>query len=101
MQALLTQTTLRLTFDGDLLSTNVDTLRNEILAALAAHSGAQSIVADLAHCRLVDSKGVNLLIALYRESEHRKLAFKVENPSADVRRLLTLLNLTTRFGLTA
>ena len=99
MQALLTQTTLRLTFDGDLLSTNVDALRNEILAALAQHPGAQTIVANLSNCRLVDSKGVNLLIALYRESEHRKLAFMVENPTADVRRLLMLLNLTTRFGL--
>ena len=100
MQTLLTQTTLRLTFDGDLLSSNVDALRNEILAAFTQNPGAQSVVANLANCRLVDSKGINLLIALYRESEHRKLAFKVENPSADVRRLLTLLNLTARFGLT-
>ena len=101
MQATLSATTLRIAFDGDLLSTNIDALRNDILAALNLHSTAQTIVADLAKCRLVDSKGVNLLIALYRETQNRKLAFRAENPSPDVRRLLGLLKLNERFGLTA
>jgi len=63
MQATLTDTTLRVTFDGDLLSTNIDALRTEILAAMAQYPSAQTIVADLTHARLVDSKGFNLLIA--------------------------------------
>ena len=100
MHAALTDTTLRVTFDGDLLSSNVDALRAEILAALTLHAAsARTLAADLAASRLVDSKGLNLLIALYRESQHRKLAFRVENPSADVRRLFSLLKLNERFGL--
>ena len=101
MQATLIATTLRVTFDGDLLSTNVEALRLEILAALTQHPSAQSVTVDLTHTRLVDSKGINLLIALYRETQNRKLVLRLENPTADVRRLLGLLNLGERFGLTA
>ena len=99
MQATFTATTLRITFDGDLLSTNVEALRLKILAALAQHPSAQTVVADLTHTRLVDSKGINLLIALYREIQNRKLALRLENPTPEVRRLLGLLNLSERFGL--
>lgn len=95
----LTTPALRVTFAGDLLSTNIDTIRTEILAALTAHSSAQSVIADLENSHLVDSKGVNLLIALYRETQRRNIGFQVVNPSADVRRLLGLLNLNERFGL--
>ena len=101
MQTTLSADTLRVTFDGDLLSTNVDALRTEILDALTRNPAAQTIIADLSHSRLVDSKGVNLLIALFRETQRRKLAFRVENPLPEVRRLLALLNLNERFGLTA
>jgi len=100
MQTSLTDTTLRITFDGDLLSTNVDSLRTELLAVLAQHPATRTIVTDLSHSRVVDSKGVNLLIALFRETQNRKIAFRVENPLPDVRRLLSLLNLNERFGLT-
>ena len=100
MQTTFTDTTLRVTFDGDLLLTNIDSLRTEILAVMAQYPTAQTIVADLTHSRLVDSKGVNLLIALYRETQNRKLAFRAENPTPDVRRLLGLLKLNERFGLT-
>ena len=101
MQVTLTATTLRITFDGDLLSTNIDAQRTEILAAMAQNPSAQTIVADLTHSRQVDSKGVNLLIALYRETQNRKLSFRAENPTADVRRLLNLLKLNERFCLGA
>jgi len=101
MQATLSETTLRVTFDGDLLSTNIDALRTEILAAMAEHPSAEIIVADLSYARLIDSKGINLLIALYRETQNRKLGFRAENPTADVRRLLGLLKLNERFGLGA
>jgi anti-anti-sigma factor len=99
MQSNLNNTTLRIVFDGDLLSTNVDSLRREIIAVIGSHPGTKAIAADLSNCRLVDSKGVNLLIALFRESQNRGWAFSAVNPTPDVRRLLALLNLTERFGL--
>ena len=101
MQAILHDSTLRLVFKGDLLSTNVDALRQEILLTVASNPGARAIVADLKNTRLVDSKGVNLLIAIFRECESRQFTFAVENPSDSVRRLFALLNLEARFGLKA
>lgn len=99
MQTHLDQTTLRIVFDGDLLSTNVHALRPKILEALSAHSGATSVVGDLVNVGSIDSMGLNLLIALYQEAQARKLALRFENPSPDVLRVLSMLNLLPRFGL--
>lgn len=101
MQATLHDTTLRLAFDGDLLSTNVNALRAKLLAQLDAHPSAKVLVADLGNTRVVDSQGLNLLIALSRETDRRKLGYRVENAVPDVRRLFTLLNLNERLGLPA
>lgn len=98
MQATVVDSTLRVVFDGDLLSTNVAALRGELLGILEKHPGARSIVADIARARVVDSQGLNLLVALLREAERRQAAFRVENVSDELRRLLTLLNLSARFG---
>ncbi len=101
MQAILNDSTLRIVFKGDLLSTNVDALRQEILASVSDNPGARTIIADLKNTRQVDSKGVNLLIAIFRECESRRFTFSVDNPSDAIRRLFSLLNLETRFGLKA
>lgn len=93
--------TIRFTFDGDILSTNVQAIRPELIAGLDQYAGAKAVVVDLAACRIIDSMGLNLLIALYRESEKRKLTFRAENPCSDVTRLFSFLNLTERFGLKA
>jgi anti-anti-sigma factor len=89
---------LHLEFDGDLLSTNVAALRAELLPLFEQHSAARGVVADLGRAQKVDSQGLNLLVALHRETERRGLSFRVENPTSDIRRLITLLNLGPRFG---
>jgi anti-anti-sigma factor len=88
-----------LEFEGDLLSTNIASLRTEILGILEAHPTAQSLVADIRAANKVDSQGLNLLVALLREAERRGIGFRVENANADIRRLITLLKLATRFGI--
>ena len=99
MQAHLENGTLRLAFAGDILSTNVAQKRLALLAQLAAHPTATAIVADLTLSRAIDSQGLNLLIALYRECERRHLAFHAENPAPEVLRLFIALKLAERFGL--
>lgn len=99
MQAHLDQGTLRLAFAGDILSTNVAQQRVALLGHLAAHPAATAIVADLTLARAIDSQGLNLLIALYRECERRQLAFRAENPAPEILRLFIALKLAERFGL--
>jgi ABC-type transporter Mla MlaB component len=101
MQASLENDTLRLAFDGDILSTNVAAHRFALLSHLAAHPTATTVIADIALSKVIDSQGLNLLIALYRECERRKLAFHVENPASDIQRLFIALKLAERFGLHA
>jgi anti-anti-sigma factor len=79
----------------------VESLRKDILKSLDDAEACQSVIADLAKSQQVDSKGLNLLLAIYRETQHRKIGFRVENSSEDVRRIMTLLNLNERFGIKA
>ena len=100
MDASLTDTTLRFTFAGDILSTNIETISANLLDHLNKNPGVRAVIANLSRARTIDSKGINLILSLYRETERRKVAFSVENPSADIRRMFTLLNLNARLGLT-
>ncbi len=99
MKTTLNDGVIRFTFSGDILSTNVQEIRPKLISGLDQHPDAKMVVVDLAACRIIDSMGLNLLIALYRESEKRSLSFRAENPCGDVTRLFSFLNLTERFGL--
>ena len=99
MNALYSDTTLTLTFDGDLTSTTVVSVRAELIELLKNYPSATALVANLSQVGQVDSMGLNLLIGLYREAHFRKVPFRIENPVPSVRRLFALLNLTERFGL--
>jgi anti-anti-sigma factor len=99
MHATLSDQRLEVTFEGDILSTNVGSLRTSLLAELDRNPACTAVVANLARARRVDSQGLNLLISLYRECERRQLAFSVIEPQPEVLRLFTYLKLTQRFGL--
>jgi anti-anti-sigma factor len=91
--------TLEIAFASEILSTNVQTLRPQLIKALDEAGNISSVVADLAQARVIDSMGFNLLIGLFRECEKRQMSFRVTNPSPEVLRLIKFLNLTDRFGL--
>lgn len=101
MHASLHDSSLLFTVAGDLLSTNVATVRADLLTALDRHTSATSVVVNLAAARTVDSQGLNLLISLLRECERRKLELRITEPQSQVHRLLSYLNLASRFGLPA
>jgi anti-anti-sigma factor len=101
MQTQFQNNSLRLVFPGDILSTNVAETRVALLGHLAAYPMASTVIADLGQSNLIDSQGLNLLVALYRECERRHAAFRVENPVPDIQRLFFALKLAERFGLVA
>lgn len=70
---------------GDILSTNADALRKEILEAIDASGlGASwdTLVMDLRAARMVDSVGLNLLVAIIKTlgGRGRKLRLLVSSP---------------------
>jgi anti-anti-sigma factor len=99
MQTQFQNNTLRLLFPGDILSTNVGEIRVALLGHLSAYPMAGAVIADLGLSNLIDSQGLNLLVALFRECERRQVSFRVENPVPDIQRLFTALKLAERFGL--
>lgn len=59
----------------------------------------RACVLDLARVKMIDSQGINLLIAAYRACAKVGRALRLANVSAEQRKLLAYLNLATRFGL--
>lgn len=101
MHTELTDSTLRVIFDGDILSPQIATLRTQLLGHLDSSTGVTALVADLSASKIVNSQGLNLLIALLRETERRKWTFRVENSKPEIQRMFTLLNLNSRFDIGA
>jgi anti-anti-sigma factor len=67
--------TLELTIPGDVLSTNADPLRAEILALLETGpvkaGGWTTLQLDLTAAKMIDSVGLNLIVGLYKEAKKR------------------------------
>jgi anti-anti-sigma factor len=59
--------TLRLLVPGDLLSTNVESLRKHCFEFLDAHPTTQTLEVDLRRATMVDSVGLNLLVLMIRQ----------------------------------
>lgn len=89
---------IRAIFDGEIISSNVESLRVELLTALKENK-CTAIILDMSNTKMVDSKGLNLLIATQKECAKRNVTLKFENPSANLLKLFTLLGLTKKFGI--
>jgi anti-anti-sigma factor len=85
-------------FEEDLLSTNVQALGTAMLPHINA-GDKKSCVLDLLNVKMIDSQGINLLIAAYRACAKVGRVLRLTNVSAEQRKLLAYLNLTTRFGI--
>jgi len=81
--------------DSDLLSTNAESLAEDLDAALFAHVDAEwsSLVLDLYTARMVDSVGLNLLLALLRRLRERQRSLTVIISSEAIRRAFTTAHL--------
>jgi len=90
--------TLTLSMQEDLLSSNVEVLRVACKEAIETASEVQNLFIDLSAIKVVDSKGLNLLIGLYQEANRRTWKFKVNGASSEIRQLFSFVKLAERFG---
>lgn len=72
-------------------------LREALTAAVA--DGARSCLLDLQQVTFLDSGGVGLLVAMFRHVTRRGGQFKLLRPSAAVRRVLGISQLTGVFDI--
>lgn len=90
--------TLEITFPGDLLSTNADTIRADILALLGSapvKSGDwNALQLDLTAAKMIDSVGLNLIVAIYKEAQKRqaKTIARISSPNIQRTFLFTRLD---------
>lgn len=91
--------TLVLAMQEDLLSTNVGILSLACKNAIESSTEIKKLTVDLTATKFVDSKGLYLLISLYRDAHQRSWEFKVVGVADEVYQLLSFAKLVERFGL--
>jgi len=89
--------TLRLEFPGDVLSTNVDSLRTELMAAIESFPTPppwEVLELDLRSAQMIDSAGLNLIVGIIRviDQRSRKTRALISNPNIQRTFLFTRLD---------
>ena len=90
--------TLSVTIPGDLLSTNAEQTRIEIFALFETEAvktaGWTTLQVDLTAAKMVDSVGLNLIVAIYKEAQKRraKTIAVISNPNIQRTFLFTRLD---------
>lgn len=79
----------------DLIASNVQTIKTQLLETLAECTGA--VVFDLSKVRMVDSSGISVLIATYNSLKTKKQEFIVAGVSGDIQQLLCAMRLDRHF----
>jgi len=93
-----TDHTLAVTIPGDLLSTNAEQTRTEIFALFESEAVKttrwETLRLDLTAAKMVDSVGLNLIVALYKEAQKRraKTTVVISNPNIQRTFLFTRLD---------
>lgn len=89
--------TLKLRLPGDLLSTNADAHRQEIFAVLESQAVKSSdwkrLEIDLSQAKMVDSAGLNLLVAITRLAKNRAATLAVKITSLNIQRTFSFTRL--------
>ncbi len=74
-----------------------DLLRSQWQGLLQAQDRWASVTLDLSLVKEIDSRGINLLIDLYRNCSQRDIPFAVRGASAHIKRVFDLFRLESLF----
>lgn len=85
--------TLQLKFDGDVLSTNVDTLRRDIFSAIEGDDDWTSLQLDLTSAKMIDSAGLNLIVSVLKNAKQKNATVKARISSTHIQRTFAFTRL--------
>lgn len=88
----------RLVVEGEVDVSNAAELREALEAALA--EGATVLEADIAQVPYIDSTGIGVLVAFAHEAAEADASFVVRHPQRNVARVLAMLDVASRLGIT-
>ena len=90
---------------GDLLSTNIDTVRKELFTILDAPQVRQAdwdtLKLDLKSAKMIDSAGLNFLVSLVKTMRDRKVTIRAAISSPQVKRTFLFTRLDQHIDLLA
>ena len=88
---------LELTVNGDILSTNVDSLRGEIFSVIgqgeADSGGWRSLELDLTTAKMIDSAGLNLIVSVLKNAKQRGATVSAKISSTHIQRTFAFTRL--------
>ncbi len=92
-----TKRILNVTLPGDVLSTNIEALRKQIFDLLASEpvnkDSWETLEIDLTAAKMVDSMGLNFLVALLKHVQERKGKMAIKVSSTHIHRTLLFTRL--------
>ena len=88
---------LQLAVAGDILSTNVDSLRSEIFSVIGqGEDGSgdwRSLELDLTSAKMIDSAGLNLIVSVLKNAKQRGAAVSAKISSTHIQRTFAFTRL--------
>ena len=85
--------TLQLKVDGDVLSTNVDTLRRDIFGAIEGGDPWTTLQLDLTSAKMIDSAGLNLIVSVLKNAKQKNATVTARISSTHIQRTFAFTRL--------
>jgi anti-anti-sigma factor len=97
MEFVLQGDVLTATLETNLVAANLDRFQAETRQAFNDHPDAKILEFDLKSVTEIDSLGINLVVAIYKEISGRGMTFRVVNTNRQIKNLFKLFKLSSYF----
>ena len=99
MKVIVNEQTLELVFEKDLVASNLDEQTKTIQNSLKENTDVKKVSLNFENVKELDSLGINLVIATFKEADEKKKDFNIFNTSTSIKNLFHLFKLHTYFDI--
>ncbi|MCK9329151.1 MAG: STAS domain-containing protein [Candidatus Cloacimonetes bacterium] len=85
----------------NLVASNLEVQTQAIKESFDKYTDLDTVILNLSNVNEIDSMGVNLVVGLYKQTQAKKMTFKVSNASRSIINLFNLFKLTSYFEVTS
>lgn len=101
MQATVENNSLELLALSNLVASNLEKQTQVIKDNLEKNQDIELVILNLENVTEIDSMGINLVVGLFKQTQNKKIKFKVINASRPIINLFNLFKLTSYFEVTS
>ncbi len=100
MKKEISNNTMTLTLQEDLVASNVSGYKSNVEAYLQESLGeVDEVVLDLSACNNIDSVGVTFVVGIYKQVTNEAMGFRVMGSSEEIKQLFKLMKLDEIFDM--